>query len=610
MKTLLRWLDERTGAISGLGAALDRPLPGAPSLRYVLPSVLGFAFVVEAITGVVLWMYYSPGAQTAWESVYWIQEGLYGGWLLRGIHFYAGQLMLACALLYVVQLVVLRTYRAPREFTFWVALGLVVALMGMLLTGDLLRWDQEGYWSTQVRTSFCMLLPGVGAYLYKVAIGGPAFGHLTATRFFALHAGVITVAVAALLACNWWLLGRQGLKNARDEANPGRSWPGQGVINSLGWLVFIGLTLFLVLRPALEGPHPGQAHGGYLGAPLGAPADPAEAYAAARPEWAFLALYEFSNLFPGELKILPIFVIPGLIATVLVLMPFIGRWMVGHLFNLLFVAGLAAGAVYLSLMGIRLDAANDLHQVALKAGHEQAERARLLAKSPQGIPVSGALTLLRSDAKLQGPKLFEQHCVSCHAWVDAKGQGMKPEKQTAPNLYQFADRAWVAGLFDPKRVASDEYFGGTAFRKGEMVGFVKDTFSDLDADEKEQLTAAVAAFSALAGLKSQREIDARDADLIKKGHEALGEYDCANCHKMGAKGRLGDAPDLTAYGSRQWLIDIISNPAHKRFYGDRNDRMPLYAEFPDEPAKNILSAQAIEILTDWLRGEWYEPAGK
>jgi len=365
-----------------------------------------------------------------------------------------------------------------------------------------------------------------------------------------------------------------------------------------------GVVAVLLALPLLSGAPAGQAPGQYLGAPLGAPADPADAYAAARPEWAFLALYEFSNLFPGELKILPIFVITSIIALVLVLMPFIGLSHKGHVLNMLILLVLAAGAVGLSIYGVVVDAKNTMHQAALAAGHAQAERARELAKGPQGIPVTGALTLVRSDPKLQGPKLFEQHCASCHAWVDPQGKGMKPEKPSAPNLYHFADRAWVAGLLDPKRIASPEYFGGTAFRKGEMVGFVQETFSDLGDDEKQQLRAAVAALSAEAGLKSQRDLDKADAALIAKGREAMtGNYDCSNCHKFGEKGRLGSAPDLTGYGSREWLVGIISNPAHKRFYGAKNDRMPLYAESAD-PAKNILSTHSVEILAAWLRGEW------
>ena len=49
------------------------------------------------------------------------------------------------------------------------------------------------------------------------------------------------------------------------------------------------------------------------------------------------------------------------------------------------------------------------------------------------------------------------------------------------------------------------------------------------------------------------------------------------------------------------MLAFISDPSHARFYGERNDRMPAYG--PDK----ILTAAEIGLVTDWLRGEWYEP---
>jgi hypothetical protein len=43
---------------------------------------------------------------------------------------------------------------------------------------------------------------------------------------------------------------------------------------------------------------------------------------------------------------------------------------------------------------------------------------------------------------------------------------------------------------------------------------------------------------------------------------------------------------------------------HERFYGRRNDRMPAFEK------DQILDAQAMGLLADWLRGEWYEPMAK
>ena len=53
-------------------------------------------------------------------------------------------------------------------------------------------------------------------------------------------------------------------------------------------------------------------------------------------------------------------------------------------------------------------------------------------------------------------------------------------------------------------------------------------------------------------------------------------------------------------------IGIINNPTHQRFYPDTNDRMPAFAEHPGDSRDNILSAEAIELIVDWLRGEWME----
>jgi mono/diheme cytochrome c family protein len=49
-------------------------------------------------------------------------------------------------------------------------------------------------------------------------------------------------------------------------------------------------------------------------------------------------------------------------------------------------------------------------------------------------------------------------------------------------------------------------------------------------------------------------------------------------------------------------MSFISNPEHPSLYGDRNDRMPAFG------AKGILSEHEIQLIADWLRGEWPAPA--
>jgi ubiquinol-cytochrome c reductase cytochrome b subunit len=79
---------------------------------------------------------------------------------------------------------------------------------------------------------------------------------------------------------------------------------------------------------------------------------------------------------------------------------------------------------------------------------------------------------------------------------------------------------------------------------------------------------------------------------------------CTECHEFHKKDEEATAPDLTSYGSRDWLIDFISNPAHERFYNKRNDRMPAFGQ------DKVLDNHAIGLIADWLRGDWYEPETK
>src|SRR5213595_342800 len=211
MKSFLDWLDSRTGCKKLLHEALYEKVPGGARWRYVWGSTLTFALAVQFITGLFLWMAYNPSSQTAWESVYYIQHQMTGGWLLRGIHHFTAQAMNVLLVLHLMQVIIDGAYKAPREVNFWFGLVLLLLVLALSLTGYLLPWDQKGFWATKVATNLLSLLPGVGAGLQKVVMGGPDYGHHTLTRFFALHAGAIPALIAFLLAAHIYLFRRHGI---------------------------------------------------------------------------------------------------------------------------------------------------------------------------------------------------------------------------------------------------------------------------------------------------------------------------------------------------------------------------------------------------------------
>lgn len=694
MKQLDQWFDDRTGYREFMHEALFESVPGGARWRYVWGSTLVMAFVVQVVTGTFLWMAYSPSAQTAWESVYFIQFQMNYGWLLRGMHHYMAQMMVVLLALHLMQVVIDGAYRAPREVNFWLGLILMQIVLGLALTGYLLPWDQKGYWATQVATKIAGIVPVVGPSMQRLIVGGNEYGHHTLTRFFALHAGVLPALLVGFLVLHVSLFRRHGLKHKEGSKKPDSMfWPDQVLKDAVACLaVVVTVGLLATFRPA----------------ELTAPADPANAYDAARPEWYFLFLFQFLKFFHGETgEIIGAIVVPGLLMGILFLMPILGRWKIGHRFNIAFLCFVLTGAGALTALALREDyqalqtadfsdveevqekIAIDLRQHkgksryaglgeeeqfavyfdkdpekiaafqtrhagymaykksqgfldAVKHAEHEGERARELADL--GIPPAGNLTQVRSDAKLQGPKLFVKHCASCHDHADAEGRGIvtlrpleypvdettgafqtdqPPVPNAAPNLYGFGGREWIRGLLDAKQIAAVHYnfekftveeapyFGNTAHRSGDMASFVVDNLAELDDDQKAELDKVVIALSAEAQLPAQRATDAEAAKngAIEAGREALvNTFACTDCHKFHDEGELGAAPDLTGYASRAWLMEFISNPAHERFYPETNDRMPAFAADAANPHNNLLDPQSLNLIVDWLRGEWYEPA--
>ena len=718
MQKLINWIDDRTGLRGFIHEALFEPIPGGARWRYVWGSTLVFTFVVQMLTGIVLWMFYSPGAQSAWESVYYLQTHVAGGWLLRGIHHYTAQAMVVLLAIHLAQVVIDGAYKAPREFNFWIGLVLMLIVLGLALTGYLLPWDQRGYWATKVATRIASITPAAGPDVQRLAVGGNDYGHYTLTRFFALHAGVLPASLIGLLVLHVALFRKHGITAKISKKRPkpdGLFWPAQVLRDAVACLAIFAVVLLLSI---------------YMRPELGAPADGADNYAAARPEWYFLFLFQFLKFFKGHTgEIVGAIVVPSAILLFMFCMPLLGRSRIGHAVCVLTIGILLLGAAGLTGMALyddyqaqwrpnrdftdvtavldeidvdlrrdgmkskfaRLAEAKKLevyfagdesklnafrprlasyrayqasqeYLEAVAAASHTAERAQHLAG--QGIPPAGALSMLRNDPKTQGPRLFKQHCAACHDHVDAQGQGIvtlrplelskeddarpldtkkadgpKAGPSGAPNLNQFGSREWIAGLLDPQQISGvryDEksmqvfdapYFGNTAHWKGEMVGAVKGKFKKMDPDKEARRSKLIAALSAEAGLKSQQTLDAvmdreavaqlaadaktadRQAAIVQSRTAALESFKCMECHKFHGTDEGGSAPDLTGYASRQWTLDFIANPSHTRFYGDTNDRMPAFATDPKNPDFNRLSQRDLEMIVDWLRGEWYEPPG-
>lgn len=594
MSAWLGWLERRTGLVGWTRRWLFDAIPGGVGWRHCWVSALVFTFFVQVVTGFVLLTGYSASTQTAWESVYHLQFETPGGWLLRGLHVVAAQAFVILLALHLMQVVVRAAYVAPRELNLLLLVVLLPLAIAQSVTGWLLPFDQRGYWAARVPLNILGVVPVAGHALQHLLLGGAEVGHHTLTRFLALHATLLPLSIGVLLALLW-----RSSRLAEDRAPSAGApraaagwWPEQALRDAVACLAVLVTLLFFVLRPRLAGEEPFPE--------LFAPADPTEQFAAARPEWFMLFLFQFLKYFRAGSEVWGAVVIPSVVMAVIAAMPWIGRWNLGRWFNRAFVVALAIAAVTLGAIAWRADQRNTEYQAARRQAVEDGRRARELA-GIVGIPEPGALAMVRADPLSSGPPLFARHCASCHRYDGHDGRGVVPsEPATASDLKDFATRGWLGGLLDPERVASLHYFGGTRFGEGRMVRFVQRDVAAFNEEQRAQLAKVLAAVSAEAGLPGQRELEAREEAVIAEGRELIRSraMKCTGCHQFRTPDEDAIAPDLTGYGSRAWLVEFISNAAHARFYGRRNDRMPAFG------VEGSLTGEEIARLADWLRGEW------
>ena len=278
------------------------------------------------------------------------------------------------------------------------------------------------------------------------------------------------------------------------------------------------------------------------------------------------------------------------------LQPFIGKSKVGHNFNVGFWWALIAGSVFLTFLAVSEDQANIKHGAAIEEAKWQADRVIEIANA-DGIPPTGAVSLLREDPQNKGRRLFASHCSSCHRYNGHDGRGFPVEDTpSAADLAGFASVQWITELLNYDHYVSHKYFGGTKFKDGTMA---RKVLAKYTGEEKKLLPDIAILLADGANLPYEKKLDEdRREELLSLYYNDDLKFEdgrsCIECHDIDSEDE-GSAPDLTGYGSREWLVAFIENPEDARFYGKKNDRMPCYGR------DDKLKEEEIAILVDWIR---------
>lgn len=213
---IFTWLDERLGLKGIYDVVLDRKVPKV-NWWFTLGSASLFLFVMQALTGIFLTVYYVPSPDAAYDSIQYIMNGVAFGWLIRGIHHWGATLMVIVVFAHMLRTFIYGAYKYPREITWLTGVVLLLATLGMGFTGYLLPWNQRAYWATTVGTEIAATVPFIGDWIMRVLRGGSDLSAVTLARFFAVHIWFLPAVIGAMIGTHMYLIIRLGIAGTPSE---------------------------------------------------------------------------------------------------------------------------------------------------------------------------------------------------------------------------------------------------------------------------------------------------------------------------------------------------------------------------------------------------------
>jgi quinol-cytochrome oxidoreductase complex cytochrome b subunit len=210
------WLDERLGLTPIYNTIFDRKVPKV-NWWFTLGSASLFLFVLQAVTGIFLAVYYVPSPDHAYESIEYIMNGVAFGWLIRGIHHWGASLMVFFVFIHMLRTFYYASYKYPREITWLTGVVLLLTTLGMGFTGYLLPWNQRAYWATTVGTEIAGTAPFIGNFFLRVLRGGNDLSAVTLARFFAVHIWFLPAIIALIIGVHMYLVIRIGISSMPKE---------------------------------------------------------------------------------------------------------------------------------------------------------------------------------------------------------------------------------------------------------------------------------------------------------------------------------------------------------------------------------------------------------
>jgi quinol-cytochrome oxidoreductase complex cytochrome b subunit len=224
----LDWIEERSGVVGAVRYFLFRNVPADTNWFQTLGSATLTAFLVQALTGTILAMYYKPGPTTAYPSIEHITNDIWAGWLVRGMHKWGASVFIILMFLHMGRVFLFGAYKYPRELNWMIGVLLLTLGLAEGFTGYLLPWDQTAYWATTVGINLNGTAPFLGPFIAQFLQGGTYINADTLSRFYAIHMLLLPAAIIGLIALHLYLVIRLGVTSppwSKQAAGTGPAAP-------------------------------------------------------------------------------------------------------------------------------------------------------------------------------------------------------------------------------------------------------------------------------------------------------------------------------------------------------------------------------------------------
>ncbi len=328
LRKIALWIDDRVHLSKLYASTAGHSVPrNAESWFYVFGSGTLLCFILQVVTGTCLAFVYTPSANEAYSSLEYLNYQQQLGWLLRAMHNWGSNFMLAIMILHLAQVFLFGAFKYPREMTWISGVVLLLCTLGMAFTGQVLRFDQDAYWGLGIGAAMMGRVPVIGADLVHFVLAGPIIAGETLSRFFTLHVFIIPGTIIALVSLHLRLVLTKGIN---EYPVPGKAVVKEtyqkeyeNLLKKDGVpffpkaiskdLIFSAVVMLGILGCALyfgpEGPH-------------GVP-DPTQINSLPKPDFFFLWLYAVLALLPDYLETILILTVPVIVIGLLIALPFI-----------------------------------------------------------------------------------------------------------------------------------------------------------------------------------------------------------------------------------------------------------------------------------------------